>query len=274
MRPSLAGRDMAVYTDLSYRDVFWPARRYEDECDRIALRALLPARGRRLIEVGAGFGRLGREYSGFREVVLLDSSPVHVAAARQDFAGDPRVRPMVGDAFALPFADAYFDVVVCVRVFHHFEDPLPALREFARVLRPGGTLVLEFANKRNLKSIFRYWARRQSWSPFSLEPHSYLPVHFDHSPVAIRKRLRVAGFQVEATRTASVFRVPAVTRRLPIAVLAALESRLQRPLGLVTAGPSVFVRATRLPRAMLVEHPVQLPVERERTEVRDAASVT
>jgi len=65
---------MATYEDLGYRDVFWAGRSYEDACDRIALRALLPPDGTRLIEVGAGFGRLAGEYAAYREVVLLDSS--------------------------------------------------------------------------------------------------------------------------------------------------------------------------------------------------------
>ena len=65
---------LLAFADLAYRDAFWPQRRYEDACDRIALRAFLPRAGGRLIEVGAGFGRLVDEYAGYREVVLLDPS--------------------------------------------------------------------------------------------------------------------------------------------------------------------------------------------------------
>jgi hypothetical protein len=51
--------------DLSYRDEFWASRDYEDRCDRLALRALLPASGGHLLDLGAGFGRLVDEYQQF-----------------------------------------------------------------------------------------------------------------------------------------------------------------------------------------------------------------
>jgi SAM-dependent methyltransferase len=229
---------LATYEDLGYRDVFWAARAYEDECDRIALRALLPLSGGRLIEVGAGFGRLAGEYRGYDSVVLLDSSDVHVAAAAE----------AVGAA-ALPFPDSYFDAAVCVRVLHHFGDPVPVIRELGRVVRPGGVLVLEYANKRNLKAIARRLLGRQDWSPFEPGAVEYRPFHHDHAPVDMRRALRCAGFTIERMRAASLFRVPALTRRLAPRKLARLEELLQEPLGSITPGPSVFVLARRQDRA-------------------------
>ena len=185
---------LATYEDLGYRDVFWATRTYEDACDRIALRALLPPAGGRLIEVGAGFGRLANEYGGYGEVVLLDSSDVHVAAAIDALGSDPRIHVTLGDALALPFPDGYFDTVVCVRVLHHFADPAPVVAELGRVVRDGGTLVLEYANKRNLKSIARRLFGRQDWSPFEPGAVEYKPFHHDHAPVSVRRALRTAGF--------------------------------------------------------------------------------
>ena len=236
---------MATYEDLGYRDVFWASRAYEDACDRIALRALLPPGGARLIEVGAGFGRLAGEYAAYREVVLLDSSEVHVAVARETLGHDPRFEVTLGDALALPYADGYFDAAVCVRMLHHFEEPEPVLAELARVVRPGGSLVVEFANKRNLKAIARRLLGRQSWSPFDLGSVAYKPYHFDHAPVSVRRSLRAAGFSVRRTRAASLFRLPGLWRRLPAGLLAHAESVLQEPLGSITPGPSVFMLARR-----------------------------
>ncbi len=238
-------RPLATYEDLGYRDVFWAARRYEDACDRIAIRALLPPTGGRLIEVGAGFGRLANEYGGYGEVVLLDSSDVHVAAARDALAGDARFEVVLGDALALPYPDGLFDTAVCVRVLHHFADPGPVLAELGRVTRPGGVVVIEYANKRNLKSIARRVLGRQSWSPFELGSVEYRPLHFDHAPVGVRRALRRAGLRIESVRAVSLFRLPALTRRLPVALLVAAEGRLQAPLGPITPGPSVFLRARR-----------------------------
>jgi ubiquinone/menaquinone biosynthesis C-methylase UbiE len=237
--------DQAEY-DLRYRDEFWPGREYEDRCDRIAIRALLPPTGERLVEVGAGFGRLAGEYDGYRSVVLFDESEVLLDAARGQVGGDARFEFALGDARQLPFADATFDTVVCVRVIHHIDDPGPALREFARVLRPGGSLVLEFANKHHLKAIARWALRRQRWSPFSEEPYQYLPLHFDHSPRLIRRLLREAGFTVGAQRAVSLFRLGALTGRVSPRLLAGLERPLQAPLGGLAIGPSVYLRATRI----------------------------
>jgi ubiquinone/menaquinone biosynthesis C-methylase UbiE len=236
---------LATYEDLGYRDVFWAARTYEDACDRIALRALLPTSGARLIEVGAGFGRLADEYSRYESVVLLDSSEVHVAAANEKLRGDPRFAVQLGDALALPFPDATFDVAVCVRVLHHFSDPRPLVTELGRMVRPGGVLVVEYANKRNLKSIARRLTGRQSWSPFAPGSVAYKPHHYDHAPVGVRRSLLAAGFSIERVRAASLFRLPGLSRRVSPALLARLEGVLQEPLGSITPGPSVFVLARK-----------------------------
>jgi ubiquinone/menaquinone biosynthesis C-methylase UbiE len=197
------------------------------------------------VEIGAGYGRLANEYLGYREIVLLDASAAHVEAARAQFAGVPRISAVPGDAYALPLEDASFDTVVCVRVVHHLTDPEAVFREFARVLRPGGVLVLEFANKRHLKAIVKYALRRQDWSPLALEPFEYRPLHFDRHPVEVRRLLRRAGFVVERQLTASLFRFPALSRHVRPDWLAAVERPLQPFLGPFTPGPSVFLRARK-----------------------------
>ena len=239
--------DLPEY-DLAYRDVFWRTRDYEDVCDRIAIRALLPRSGGRLIEVGAGFGRLEGEYRGYREVVLFDSSPALLEAGRERLGADPRLQFVLGDAHSLPFADASFDAVVCVRVAHHFADAGRAFREFSRVLRPRGVLVLEFANKRHVKSVLKYALRRQRWSPFSPRPHEYRPLHFDHSPTEIRRLLMEAGFVMGPMRAVSLFRIGPLKRHVPARILARVERPLQAPLGRLAPGPSVYLRARRVPR--------------------------
>jgi SAM-dependent methyltransferase len=269
---------LAAFSDLAYRDAFWPQRRYEDACDRIALRAFLPRSGGRLIEVGAGFGRLVDEYVGYREVVLLDASEALLQAARERFGGDPRVTITAGDAYRLPFPDASFDAAVCIRVIHHFEDPGPAIRELGRVVRPGGVLVLESANKRNLKAVLAYWLRRQDWSPFDRGSRRYAgvrvlarsasagrprrstgvgvagtsitwsaPVSYVHSPRDLRTWLHAAGFQTRRRRSVGLFRLPVLTSGLPVGLLVSLERLQQVVLASVTAGPSVVVQAVRGP---------------------------
>jgi ubiquinone/menaquinone biosynthesis C-methylase UbiE len=233
------------YDDLAYRDVFWKDRHYEDIADRLAIRALLPRTGGRMADIGAGYGRLAGEYLGYREIVLLDPSGAHVAAAAEQYRNTPKITVVQGDAYHLPFEDGSVDALVCVRVMHHLEDPLAVFREFARVIRPDGMLVLEFANKRHLKAIARWALRRQSWSPWSPEPFAYQPLHFDRHPAEVCRQLRQAGFRVERRLAASLFRFPLLSRRVRPGLLAAVERPLQRLLGPLTPGPSVFVRARR-----------------------------
>jgi SAM-dependent methyltransferase len=269
---------LTAFSDQAYRG-FWPSRPYEDACDRIALRSFLPRSGGRLIEVGAGFGRLVDEYAGYREVVLLDASEALLQAAREQFGGDPRITIIAGDAFRLPFPDASFDAAVCIRVIHHFEDPRPAIRELGRVVRPGGVLVLESANKRNLKAVLAYWLRRQAWSPFARGSRRYTGVRvipsalaragrprrprredagepgvpwsasvsYIHSPRDLQTWLRAAGFETRGRRSVGLLRLPAITSRAPLGLLVALERLQQVGLAPITAGPSVVLEAVRLP---------------------------
>ena len=72
--PSTPDHEIPAYPDLAYRDVFWADRHYEDRADRIAIRRLLPPTGGRIVEIGAGYGRLANEYRGYQEIVLLDAS--------------------------------------------------------------------------------------------------------------------------------------------------------------------------------------------------------
>jgi len=63
----------------------------------------------------------------------------------QTVTGHPAVAWLAGDAEALPFADATFDVVLCQQSVQFFADPSGAMREMRRVLAPGGRCALNVA---------------------------------------------------------------------------------------------------------------------------------
>ena len=99
----------------------------------------------RSLEIGAGTGyfTLNLLRAGIvREAVASDISPGMLATLRAnaDMLGVD-VETRVADAEILPFADESFDLVFGHAVLHHIPDLPRAFREFARVLRPGGTLV-------------------------------------------------------------------------------------------------------------------------------------
>ncbi len=212
------------------------------------MRALLPPAGRRLVEIGAGFGRLADLYAGYEEVVLLDYARSQLEQARERLGGTgpggrPRYRYVQGDFYRLPFVPGLFDTVVMVRTLHHAADAPAALRSISCVLAPGGAFVLEFANKRNLKAILRYLVHRQSWSPFDPRPVEFAELNFDFHPVWIRRRLKEIGLRVERARTVSHFRVGFLKQAVPTDLLVALDRLLQPTGALWQLTPSVFLRA-------------------------------
>ena len=96
-----------------------------------------------LLDVGCGTGPMielltaelpGRNYTG------LDLTPRMIQVATDK--GLPNTTFIVGDAENLPFEDEGFDVVICANSFHHYPNPQAFFDGVARVLRPGGKLVL------------------------------------------------------------------------------------------------------------------------------------
>jgi ubiquinone/menaquinone biosynthesis C-methylase UbiE len=247
--PTLAATPIPVcnYEGSNYRTDFWEGqgREYEDGVERVALQALLPSAGQRLIELGAGYGRLADLYGGFQAVVLTDRAFTQVQQARQRLGSDPRFGFVVADIYALPFRDGAADQIVSVRMLHHLVDVPRAFAEVARVVTAGGCYITEFASKRHLKAIVRYALRMQSEDPFSTAPHEFVLLNFDFHPGWMEQMLRQVGLTVDARRAVSHFRVGLLKRTVPVALLVGVDRALQRIGGLWPWTPSVFVRARK-----------------------------
>ncbi len=234
------------YEGSQYQHEFWtPERAYEDLAERAALRRLLPPRGRRLVEIGAGAGRLFNLYQEYEEVYLLDYARSQLEQARARIGDRPGLYFVQGDIYALPFVDGFFDTLVTVRVVHHVADLAAALEEVARVSAPGAIYVMEFANKRNAKAILRWMVgrARAGERPFDLAPYEFVPLNFDYHPAHVRWALRGAGFEPVVELAVSHFRLPILKRLVPARWLAALDARLQGPTARWRLTPSMMVRA-------------------------------
>jgi ubiquinone/menaquinone biosynthesis C-methylase UbiE len=233
------------YEGSDYQTSFWDkgGREYEDRTEAIALRRLLPKSGRLLLELGAGAGRNTPRYFGFDRIVLLDYSRTQLEQAQQRLGKSDQYIYVAADVYRLPFVDGLFDAATMIRVFHHMADAPKALGQVKNVLGSGGVFILEFANKLNLKAIFRYLLGRQKWSPFTREPVEFVKLNFDFHPQAVKNWLKGLGFKIEKTLTLSHFRIRFLKRIFPTGVLVFFDSLSQWTGALWQLSPSVFMRA-------------------------------
>lgn len=127
---------------------------------RLVREHLPPLAGRAVLEVACGRGGFAAWLAsqGATLVVGGDFSPTAVVqAAAHASAQGTGPRLVVADVATLPCADAAFHVVISCETIEHLRDPRAALRELARVLRPGGTLLLTTPNYFGPMGLFRMW---------------------------------------------------------------------------------------------------------------------
>ena len=126
---------------------YYAGRRFHDALYRdLIVRHLQP--GSRLLDAGCGrYLRFCREFAATADVVGID--------LERTFETDNQNPPFAvrGDVGSLPFPDEHFDVVISRSVVEHLEDPRRVFREFFRVLRPGGKVVIITPNKYDYVSV-------------------------------------------------------------------------------------------------------------------------
>jgi ubiquinone/menaquinone biosynthesis C-methylase UbiE len=117
--------------------------RWRDPVQRESLEALRLGAEDRLLDVGCGTGAASRSAASVAaSVVGIDLSPEMIRQADELADGLLNVHFEIADSEHLPFQDGAFTAVLCSNSFHHYPDPGRAVREMARVLAPGGRLVI------------------------------------------------------------------------------------------------------------------------------------
>lgn len=232
------------YEGSSYRTDFWEGkgRDYEDRTERVALRRLMPKRGVRLLEVGAGFGRLTNEFNGFEQVILLDYSKSLLQEAQSILGTSKRYIYVAADLYRSPIADGSCDAATMIRVIHHMIDAPAALQQIRNALAPGSTFILEFANKRNFKAMIEHIIGQRDESPYDLKPYEFVELNFNFHPEFIRYNLHKLGYETTRTLALSYLRIGVLKRVIPTRLLVAIDALLQHTGTIYNASPSVFMK--------------------------------
>ena len=150
------------------------------------------ASNRDVLEVGCGTGLVLQRIAAFtRSAQGIDLSPGMLELARAR-----GLDVVEGSATALPFDDESFDVTCSFKVLAHIPDIETALREMARVTRPGGTIIAEFYNPHSIRGLLKRWGPAGVVAPGANERDVY--VRFD-SPREVQ-RLTPTGCQLIASR--------------------------------------------------------------------------
>jgi ubiquinone/menaquinone biosynthesis C-methylase UbiE len=134
----------------------YDAFRYQHEAHILHRLDAIDFEGQRVLEIGLGQGadseqiiRRGALWSG------LDASPESISrvSTRLRLRGLPYARLEQGNALSMPFPDNSFDIVFSHGVLHHIPDVIEAQREIARVLKPGGRLIVMLYARRSLNYL-------------------------------------------------------------------------------------------------------------------------
>lgn len=238
---------VADYNGYDYKKIFWEDanRAYEDAADRMAIRRLLPQKMNNFADIAGGYGRLADEYlNRAAKSTLFDYSKTELQQAK-DLYGD-KIQTKAGDIYQIPFPDGTFDALLMVRATHHFKDMQKVSDELYRILAPGGTAVIEVANKKTLPKIFRYWLKKSDINPFSLEPAHLKDLNSDgfynYHPKYMETIFKNSGFKIDKVLSVSNFRSAKLKKLLGTKFLTTLEKPTQSLLAPIRFAPSIYYR--------------------------------
>jgi ubiquinone/menaquinone biosynthesis C-methylase UbiE len=233
---------------------------------RILLRHAAPRAGERVLDVGCGTGIVARQAAPLvgpqGQVFAVDMNPAMLAVARGVLApAGATIQWKEGNAMALPFSDATFDVVLCQHGLQFFPDREAAVREMRRVLSPGGRAVVMVLQALARHPVFEVLMQ-------SVARHLSLPIDAVMTPFALSDAAELRGLfaaarftKVDVVPQSTVVRFPEPQRFVPLAVTSS------------AAAVPAFAQMDAPARGALLEQ-VRDEVEPIVSKYRDADAVT
>jgi SAM-dependent methyltransferase len=143
-----------------------------------------------VLDAGSGDGAAASALAAYcRSLTCIDENPRMIELARERLAKHVHARAQVADVHDLPFPAASFDAVLVFHTLTYAERPARALKQCARVLRPGGRLVLLCLDQHTqLEVTARYGERHPGFSPRALTRLiSHAGLHVVSAEIACRE---------------------------------------------------------------------------------------
>src|SRR5579883_3363244 len=139
----------------------------------------------------------------------VDAAPAMIDQCRQRYRDDARAHFSVGDAPENTFEDASFDAVLCMGVIGRIQNWEAAIAEMARVLKPGGTLIVTFPN---LSSPYAWWKNFVFYPAMAIIRPLYFRLSRRPPPAALYNRVDLRGRLSLLASFATLQTARAVTR--------------------------------------------------------------
>jgi ubiquinone/menaquinone biosynthesis C-methylase UbiE len=202
-----------------------------------------------ILDIGCGTGAMSQKLGDWGTVISADFSSLALAFSQR--RGLHRL--CAADAMRLPFRHNSFDLIIALDILEHLSDDAAALREFRRVLKPGGFIIATVPAYRSL------------WSS-----HDEALMHFRrYVACEVRDRFTVAGFRIQKLSYAITFLFPVIwcvrkfaSRRdeEPKASLVPVPRPLNRLLVSLLALENALLRRLNLPFGVTVFCLAQRPL--------------
>lgn len=181
---------------------------YHDLVDDLEIEFLQRfATDRDVLEVGCGTGLLLERMTRFAR----SAKGIDLSAGMLEKARERGLDVTLGSATELPFADSSFDVACSFKVLPHVRDIDKALAEMTRVVRPGGTLIIELYNPYSFRGLVKTLLPAGAISDRTKEDAVY--TRFDN-PFRVSELLP-PGLTVRASRGVRIVTPAAMAMRLP-----------------------------------------------------------